>query len=740
MAHSLKSIQNIAFVLVVIRLCCALVGMVSLPSVWAQNSNAGDTNTSLPAVVVTGKAGAPGQETALIGGISEASVATTPLSISVIRAENLRQAGAGNLSNVLRADSSSTDFYNTIGFIESAQIRGFLLDNSLNFRRDGLPTSNYAPLVLENKESIEILKGLSGVQAGTSTPGGLINYTIKRPTNTALREIFAGISERGTTLLSTDLGGRFGDAVFGYRLNAALENRRPMADQAPGKRSFLSAAFDVRLPADSLLETEFELSNTQQISVPGFGLLDKNADGTAETLPAPINPRVNLNNQPWSLPFESRSRVISLGFKQTLSNAWRYSLQASNQKIRTNDRLAFPDGCGNGPSYVYPGFCGNGDADVYDYRSENERRSLQALQAKLQGNISTAWVKHELGLSFTQTRYAERFEPNQAYNYVGYTNIYAPLVLPADPIPRDKNTLRDSHTKEIALTDVMRFGEKWSLWLGARHTQLNRSSIRTDGSRGVAYSQRFTTPWAAIAYVPWQGGYVYVSAGSGVESEVVPNRPDQFANYGEVLPALRSHQQEIGFKQVLDDAGLFSATFFNISKPFFADTLPGSDQNIRLAGGREARHRGLELGWRSNILPSLNLQAQIMFLDARITKSLDMTELGRRARNVPAYNASLATSWAVPGMQGLTWTNRLALTGKKAVNSDNSIQLAASTQWDSYIHWRQQLPTLGLTWRAGIDNVLDRRYWKDAPTQYWGGSYLFPAQPRTFRVSVQMRF
>ena len=91
-------------------------------------------------------------------------------------------------------------------------------------------------------------------------------------------------------------------------------------------------------------------------------------------------------------------------------------------------------------------------------------------------------------------------------------------------------------------------------------------------------------------------------------------------------------------------------------------------------------------------------------------------------------------------MQGLSWTNRLAFTGKKAVNADNSIQLPATAQLDSYINWRQQLQTIGLTWRAGIDNVFDRRYWKDAPTQYWGGSYLFPAQPRTFRVSVQMRF
>ncbi len=740
MAFHLHSTQHFGFSLVGKTLLWALTGILTLPNAFAQTPSATNTSTTLPSVIVTGKPGAPGQETASINGISDATVATTPLSITVIRAENLRQAGAGNLSNVLRADSSSTDFYNTTGFIESAQIRGFLLDNSLNFRRDGLPTSNYAPLVLENKERIEILKGLSGVQAGTSTPGGLINYTLKRPTNTALREVFAGISERGTTLLSTDLGGRFGAAAFGYRINAAIENRRPMADHAPGKRSFLSGAFDARLPADSLLEAEFELSKTKQISVPGFGLLDTNGDGVAETLPPPIDPRVNLNNQPWSLPFESRSTIMSLGFKQPLSNTWRYSLRVSSQKIRTQDRLAFPDGCSNGPEYVYPGFCANGDADVYDYRSENERRSLRALEAKLQGNVSTAAIKHEIGLTFTQSRYAERFEPSQAYNYVGYTNIYAPLVLPADPTPKDKNTLRDSQTKEVAVTDVMRFGEHWSLWLGARHTQLSRSSVRTDGSRAVAYTQRFTTPWVALGYVPWQGGYLYLSAGSGIESDVVPNRPDQFANYGEVLPALRSHQQEIGFKQVLANAGLFTATLFNISKPFFADTSAGSPENMRVAGGREARHRGLELSWRGNVLPSLNLQAQATFLNARISNSLDPNEIGRRARNVPPYNASLMAAWTVPGVEGWVWTNRLAFTGEKAVNLDNSVQLPATAQLDSYINWRQQLEAMSLTWRAGIDNVFNRRYWKDAPTQYWGGSYLFPAQPRTFRVSAQMRF
>jgi iron complex outermembrane receptor protein len=74
------------------------------------------------------------------------------------------------------------------------------------------------------------------------------------------------------------------------------------------------------------------------------------------------------------------------------------------------------------------------------------------------------------------------------------------------------------------------------------------------------------------------------------------------------------------------------------------------------------------------------------------------------------------------------------------VTGDESVLLPAWWQLDSSITWRQRQGRDALTWRAGVDNVFDRRYWRDAPTTYWGGTYLFPAQPRTFRVSVQARF
>lgn len=36
-------------------------------------------------------------------------------------------------------------------------------------------------VALENKEQVEILKGMSAIQSGMSTPGGVVNYVSKRP-------------------------------------------------------------------------------------------------------------------------------------------------------------------------------------------------------------------------------------------------------------------------------------------------------------------------------------------------------------------------------------------------------------------------------------------------------------------------------------------------------------------------------------------------------------------------------
>ena len=69
-----------------------------------------------------------------------------------------------------------------------------MLDQSGNFSRNGLATSNIAPVALENKERIEVLKGVAGLQSGVSAPGGLVNYVTKMPMKDAF--VTAGLARQ----------------------------------------------------------------------------------------------------------------------------------------------------------------------------------------------------------------------------------------------------------------------------------------------------------------------------------------------------------------------------------------------------------------------------------------------------------------------------------------------------------------------------------------------------------------
>jgi len=131
------------------------------------------------------------------------------------------------VSDALRLDASVSDSYNSPAYWDMLSVRGFTLDNRYNYRREGLPISAETMIPMDNKERIELLKGTSGIQAGTSSPGGLVNYVVKRaPTNAEqqIRNITMSYGQGDNRLVAADLGGRFGNVgEFGYRFNVAHE-------------------------------------------------------------------------------------------------------------------------------------------------------------------------------------------------------------------------------------------------------------------------------------------------------------------------------------------------------------------------------------------------------------------------------------------------------------------------------------------------------------------------------------
>ncbi|MEO7850857.1 MAG: TonB-dependent receptor plug domain-containing protein, partial [Rubrivivax sp.] len=386
-----------------------------------------------------------------IAGFGDISLSKLPIQVGVTTAEQMRDNGVQRLADIARLDPSVGNGYNADGYWDFLTVRGFVIDNRFNYRRDGLPITAETPIPLDNKSAIEVFKGTSGMLAGVGSPGGLVNVNVKRPTDAPIREAYLSWRQDAAVQASADLGQRFGtQREFGVRLNAAYANLDPQVYSADGSRSLVALAFDWRAIPGALFEAEIERSHRSQPSVPGFSML-------GNVLPEPGNPKINLNNQPWSLPNVFDATTGSLRWRQKLDAQWNWVVHASSQNLKSDDRLAFPYGCS--AENVYDRYCSDGTYDLYDFRSDNEKRSTNVIDVALNGNIATGPFNHALtvGAQFSRVRY--RFEL-QAFNYAGTGNVEGTLFTPPASAATAENTNRDARSSELYLRDAVALTEQ----------------------------------------------------------------------------------------------------------------------------------------------------------------------------------------------------------------------------------------------------------------------------------------
>jgi iron complex outermembrane receptor protein len=711
-------------------LALALAGLSLSGAALAQSS----AGTALPVVQVSGVSQAP----VSVGSFGDTPVAKLPLQASVISNELLADLGLRSVADLTRLDASLSDAYNSAGYVSYLKIRGYDLDNRFNYRRDGLPINAETALALGNKSSLEILKGTSGIQAGTSAPGGLVNLVVKRPT-LELTSLSLNLSERGSVEAALDWSHRFGDGqghdkAFGLRVNASAAQLRPLLRDADGDRRLLAVAGDWRVSRDTLVEAEVEISHQSQPSQAGFSLLGDQLPNAKA-----VDPRLNLNNQAWSQPVVFDGRTASLRVSHQLNTDWRVQAHAATQQLVTDDRLAYPFGCTESDTvYWASSYCPDGRFDQFDFRSENERRRSDALDLSAQGRLTLAGWTHQLSTGLLFTRFKSRFQ-GQAYNYVGQGLVQGTVLNPADPALNDANTNRDERSTEVYLRDAVQLNAQWQAWLGLRHTRLARQSVRVNTSdlRATDYDQSFTTPWLGLSYAISPALLAYASWGEGVQSEVVPNRA-RYQNAGQPLAAMRSRQWELGLKSGSKTVD-WSLAYFDTQLPAWRDvgsckdSSPGSCER-RLDGSQD--HRGLEaqadLKWSGG-----GLLASALKLHARRQGSADASLNGLKPTNVPETVLKLQARQSLNhGLPGLQLQAGLSYEGRRMVLPDNSLAIPSWTRLDLGARYDQALGRQLLIWRVGVDNATNRRAWKESPYQY-DHVYLYPLAPRTWRASVE---
>ena len=174
----------------------------------------------------------------------------TPLTVNVIPDALIQSQQAQSLLDALRNTAGVSPSQVTTTVYSNIAIRGINVENRGNYRLNGiLPIVNLIDLPLEDKDRVEALKGASALYYGFTTPAGIINLTMKRPTPDPYVAATLFGNEYGAVGGHVDASDTWG--LFGARVNAVYGSVDSGIDNTRGHRSLLAAAFDFK-PTDSV--------------------------------------------------------------------------------------------------------------------------------------------------------------------------------------------------------------------------------------------------------------------------------------------------------------------------------------------------------------------------------------------------------------------------------------------------------------------------------------------------------
>ncbi len=191
------------------------------------------------------------------GTLDGASLKETPLSATVVTRDLMNDQGARLLSDVVKNDASVDDDYVPVGYYGDYEIRGFPIDLATGLQINGMTIAGEQDVPLENKERVEILKGIAGIESGVASGGGLINYVTKQPA--MVQAIDLATDHRGTAYGAVDLGRLFGSQKqVGARINLAGERIASYMNDTNGWRAVGAGAADWKLSPKTLVKGDFE--------------------------------------------------------------------------------------------------------------------------------------------------------------------------------------------------------------------------------------------------------------------------------------------------------------------------------------------------------------------------------------------------------------------------------------------------------------------------------------------------
>ncbi|MGE4430828.1 MAG: TonB-dependent siderophore receptor [Sphingobium sp.] len=641
-----------------------------------------------------------------VGPLGAMEILDTPYSVSVTPRELIQNIQAQSPDDIFKINPYTRTMTAQItGWVPMVSIRGF---QTYDRAEDGLRRSTHHAAVIEDKERVEVLSGLSGFLYGSSSPGGMVNYVYKRPTLDPFRSVTVGNYGGNQYYGHADLGGPIGNnGQLGYRFNLVKQAGDTAVDDQNINRFLASGALDWRITDRLILELNaayhhYKLRGPAAYWFVRAGVERWNAPDASKNW-----------GQPWIRDeFENVKLMAKLNYQLsdhiTVRGSYAWDNVIRPLQYHTQNSI-------------------RSDTEYYQIRIRSGRTKDRNQAANLLADLEfdTGLLAHKLTLGYFgywTAGWSTPYSPNTTY--LGPYPRSAPTYVPEPEFPADTSSpyySGRSRNDNFVIGDQVSIGKQVTVIVGISRSDIFSRSVDATGAlTRPDYEKGRWSPTFALSYKPVPWLTAYASYIEGLEAGGIA--PLGTLNAREIMPPMVSRQKEIGVKAELGGL-LVTGALFDISKAYELLTADG----YYAQDGRQ-KNRGFEVTATGRLSQNLTVVGGFTVLDADVEGGdYDGLSPMNAARNW----AKLYLEYDLPFMQGLTVTGGVYRTDKQWGNATNTDRLPAYTTFDLGAPYTVPIDDNALLLRLTVNNVADKNYWSNA---YYVG------QPRSIAFSAQFQF
>lgn len=650
---------------------------------------------------------------------SNVSVMDTSRSVQVVNRNFIEDADIGSLEEALEYVSSTSPRLRMGGVDTQYYIRGFREEGTY---RNGKREMSRNRVNMNTVETVDVLKGPASVRFGVNSPGGIVNYTTKKPESEAQHSIKARFDEHGKKELIGDFTGAANESGdFLYRFILAGEDSESFRDFSEEKSLTLAPSLTYLLSDNTQINVAYELNKTEIPMDRGIPIGEL-SDGKYVIADVPIERKYS---EPGDQSIDD-TQLFDVNLTHTFNEGWQGELSYSYQQWDShwsdvqNEGFDIESGAMARQRFGYT----NKEVDTHQ------------VSALLHGDIKLSSSRHKVtvGADYSKSEMEGAWgegelEPDTSFNI--YSPVYGNISKGISPGPDETES---TNTQGVFISDTVYLGDYLIANLAGRYDDHDYQRADASGWSLERKDDAFT--WnAGLLYKVIPIASIYMSYSTSYQ----PNSADDLV--GELKPQ-EGKQLEFGVKGLaMNDRLQYSLAFYDITKSNIPNDFEDANGNdfVRLIG--EQISKGFELDTTFQINDEFSVLVSYAYTDAEISKNYENPEeVGNTPEGIAKNSASLFLSYAltllVPNLTVLGGVNYADDVPNRSDNRFNGFMVPGATRIDLGLKYELDLEkenTLSL--HAGIKNITDENIYIQQ-----GGDSVGIGQSRTVFANLEYQF